>query len=746
MRKQLTALLAAMTLCLSTAPMTSLAYDEPTVKIPDWIPRDYLAALDFCNTYGTTHTQDGFVCLVRTADADADMNENFLEESSLEPLMRFTPDYLVPRPADETDGKSTAMNVVKRYQFEVTVYQPQQPGELSIRWSNGLASDKGTTYTFEVTEDGKITETDIYGWLPDCAPEFMKFDESNPTFSVHDNYIVYAGTPCYDGGYQEYISQEGDGSVELAYSSSIGRLYAGEMPSGGSASILKLYRPVKAGGVQMTAEEKRSWEPDPVSSETAHFVIDENLNLQKAEAPGSKLPDWVPRDYLSALDFCNTYGTTHIQDGYVCLVRRAYADEDLNKGFIEESSQEPIERFSPKFIINPVSEKDGKESGMHVEQRYQFEVTLYHLKKGEELSIRWSTEKAPDKGTTFTFEVTEDGKLLETDIYGWLPDCEAEFYDFDEENPAFSVHDGYIVYAGSPCYDGGYQEYITQTGSGAVKQVPTRGIGRLYAGELPCGGSSSIIRVYRPVKAGKLQMTATEKRSWETEIVCSDTSYYVIDEELNVTETAPFEERYGDCNGDGELSVQDLVSMCKYLHGKGTLKNLALADMDGDGQVDIFDLAALRRQLLLQSPWKDGNVEFSCETVVNPNPYRPQSHKQYDVKWYSNLDATQCYLNDFDKADAVKLKEITEETYKDHAVLAVASEIGAGDRRVTVEGVERKGSRLIVHTYTYHTMNPTPDMAVIYNVIAVDKNTVEGIRDMIVDNKDMYEAVTTTKE
>ena len=70
MRKQLTALLAAMTLCLSTAPMTALAYDEPTVKIPDWVPRDYLAALDFCNTYGTTHTQDGFVCLVRRGNAD----------------------------------------------------------------------------------------------------------------------------------------------------------------------------------------------------------------------------------------------------------------------------------------------------------------------------------------------------------------------------------------------------------------------------------------------------------------------------------------------------------------------------------------------------------------------------------------------------------------------------------------------------------------------------------------------------
>ena len=33
-----------------------------------------------------------------------------------------------------------------------------------------------------------------------------------------------------------------------------------------------------------------------------------------------ELPDWVPTDFETAVDFCNTYGATHIENGYVCIV------------------------------------------------------------------------------------------------------------------------------------------------------------------------------------------------------------------------------------------------------------------------------------------------------------------------------------------------------------------------------------------------------------------------------------------
>ena len=474
--------------------------------------------------------------------------------------------------------------------------------------------------------------------------------------------------------------------------------------------------------------------------------------LAEAEPSESKLPEWVPRDYLAALEFCNTYGKTHVQDGYVCLVRRGSPDKDMHEGFTETRSEEPVEQFMPQFIVGTADpEKDGGKEGKDdlfrepAEQHYQFEVSLYKPKQSGELKITWAYESNPSKATEFTFDVAKDG-IKETDIFGWLPDSPAEFSDFDDANPVLSVHDNYIVYCGTPCYDGGYQEFLSQTGTGRTELVYSYGVSPLYSGPLPCGGSSSIIRVYRPVQPGTIRLTVSEKRSWEKEIVYSDTVYYAIDEELTVTETESPETLTGDCNGDGELSVADLIALRKYLHGMGTLEKPELCDLDGDGQVDIFDFAELRQLLLIQSPWKDGDLEFTAETVVNPSPYRADAHKKFEVKWYGKYDAVKSYINDFDKAEAVSLKEITEETFKDHTVLTVASPAGAGDRKIYIESVERKGSRLIVHTETLHTDVPTPDMAVFFSVIALDKDAMDGIKDFVVENIDRYPQIIADGE
>ena len=78
MRKHLTALLAAAALTLSAAPLTALAKEEPPGSmLPDWVPRDYLAAVDFCNTYGKTHIHDGYVCIVRKAYLDETPQPDF---------------------------------------------------------------------------------------------------------------------------------------------------------------------------------------------------------------------------------------------------------------------------------------------------------------------------------------------------------------------------------------------------------------------------------------------------------------------------------------------------------------------------------------------------------------------------------------------------------------------------------------------------------------------------------------------
>ena len=57
----------------------------------------------------------------------------------------------------------------------------------------------------------------------------------------------------------------------------------------------------------------------PFSSESISVVVPSAV-FAAEHGMGAALPDWIPSDYESALEFRNTYGATHIQDGLVCIV------------------------------------------------------------------------------------------------------------------------------------------------------------------------------------------------------------------------------------------------------------------------------------------------------------------------------------------------------------------------------------------------------------------------------------------
>ena len=69
--------------------------------------------------------------------------------------------------------------------------------------------------------------------------------------------------------------------------------------------------------------------------------------------------------------------------------------------------------------------------------------------------------------------------------------------------------------------------------------------------------------------------------------------------EASVMPTEPTGELLtGDIDADGMLAVSDVIMLQKWLLGSGSLKDAASADLNADGEVDIFDLACLKRQLL----------------------------------------------------------------------------------------------------------------------------------------------------
>ena len=54
----------------------------------------------------------------------------------------------------------------------------------------------------------------------------------------------------------------------------------------------------------------------------------------------------------------------------------------------------------------------------------------------------------------------------------------------------------------------------------------------------------------------------------------------------------------GDVNGDTSFNLADVVMYQRWLKGSGELKNISNADVNEDGELDIFDLSAMRKMLI----------------------------------------------------------------------------------------------------------------------------------------------------
>ena len=77
-----------------------------------------------------------------------------------------------------------------------------------------------------------------------------------------------------------------------------------------------------------------------------------------------------------------------------------------------------------------------------------------------------------------------------------------------------------------------------------------------------------------------------------------ETCGYTKTEEIE--ELPPLGNKRGDANGDGKINIVDLALIRKHLLGKGSIddKNFSGADINGNGKIDITDLALLRKHLL----------------------------------------------------------------------------------------------------------------------------------------------------
>ena len=175
---------------LSFNASASISYAEETNGIappPDWIPSDFDSALEFRNTYGAIHIEDGLICAV------------FQEQ--VETVPEGEPRGVLRYDVNTTKGMTQCMrhdifaSKDSAFNYEVIVYKPIIPGEFEISFLDTWVNVNGEKkYTFSIDDSLNAVETDIYSWLPDCFEEYRNYCLTGREVFTKDNYLVF----CFD--------------------------------------------------------------------------------------------------------------------------------------------------------------------------------------------------------------------------------------------------------------------------------------------------------------------------------------------------------------------------------------------------------------------------------------------------------------------------------------------------------------------------------------------------------------------
>lgn len=309
------------------------------------------------------------------------------------------------------------------------------------------------------------------------------------------------------------------------------------------------------------------------------------------ENAGDILPDWVPESFSEALEFENTYGATHIEDGVVCLL----FSETTNESYSYEIS-------ATTDVMTEVSRNTYTEDLAD----FKYEVVVYKpFANGSfEVDLNRKFQTATFVDYSFDFYVDEDGTISETDIYSWVPDCITEYNDFAEKNGTVSVHGGYIAYYYTVGGGTGNSLIMEQNGTAEIKQIAESDCTEKVAYTEVCGTPTYSVVVYQPVSDGTVDISWKIGYEWDLEnstISEINKSYEVSENGTNITDiTTPVK---GDVNNDSLFDASDVKLFQKWqVNAADTkLSNWRNADLNGDEKLDVFDSCLMRRELIEQN-------------------------------------------------------------------------------------------------------------------------------------------------
>ena len=260
--KRLTAaLIAAMT------AVTPLSFHSPAATVfaegtgavsalPDWIPSDFESAVEFRNTYGATHIDNGLICIVCPDRARKGASEDT---------------YGFELRATEGMGQELKHEIYT-YEytetcFDVFVYQPWAQGDVTLTIADPHVQVKPSEnetdddweppaiaeYTFTLDMNLNITETDIFSWLPDSTKEFGEYLRTNGEVSARDNYVVFCTVTVEQFGDRWEPNSTNKNEILKPILSSDCTMQVRDMYCDGSIDNIYVYQAVKDGN------EKISW-------------------------------------------------------------------------------------------------------------------------------------------------------------------------------------------------------------------------------------------------------------------------------------------------------------------------------------------------------------------------------------------------------------------------------------------------------------------------------------------------------
>jgi len=308
-------------------------------------------------------------------------------------------------------------------------------------------------------------------------------------------------------------------------------------------------------------------------------------------------PVWVPENLSEAMEFEKTYGRTHMEDGYVCIL---FKKKNMT-GFHGVVNNSPDARARDFAKISFDTEKEKSEESGYTGAFGGYTVMICKLNQGQYIKASDITDQSNQLHYNFTSD--SGSKVTQNDCFSIVPDSEEEIKkELPERNSikVYNLKDNIAV-----CYradsEAGYifEEKWSDSEAFSVVCNIDAAVPEHYDTAPPADKEVFRTIIYKPEKAAEVSavwsLTPAESdapvSSAKGQYEVHDDGTYSFSDEEKITAS-------GDADGNGTVNTADIVKMINYLLIKDDTINETEADMNGDGTINVTDLCLLKAVML----------------------------------------------------------------------------------------------------------------------------------------------------